>query len=101
MVQSSHSVQYFFPSLSLASWLRWWTRTGHGGEFVGVNREDLDQQFLAGKVSAGQFESLGEICLIGVNGIPLRGGRLCLKPLEGVGDLVLGRRPGSIVVTDT
>jgi hypothetical protein len=44
--------------------------TGHTGEFVRLDRNDLDQQFFVGKVSAGQLESLGEIGLIDVDDGP-------------------------------
>jgi hypothetical protein len=47
--------------------------TGHTGEFVRLDRNDLDQQFFVGKVSAGQLESLGEIGLIDVDDGPFRG----------------------------
>ena len=59
---------------------------GHAGEFILLDRHDLDGQFFVGQVSPGQLKTLSQICLIqiddGITGPGALGGLQIIERLR-------------------
>ena len=72
--------------------------THRAGELVGLLRDHLDGQFLAGQVGAGQFETLRGVALVDVDDGRLRLVPARLQFLEGILGRLLGLVPAGCVV---
>lgn len=66
--------------------------TGHAGEFVGLYRQNLDEQFIVGQIGAGQPKTVGEVGPVQVNHSTFGAGLIRLQLIQRFGYSVLRGR---------